>query len=454
MNLHQWIDKLEESNSRLHKEAVVSDVFTLASVGHEEAITFLEMTMMALDPLLTFGIKKVPEHSGTPSGSNDWGAFWVLLTKLADRDLTGHAARDRIVEVMGMFDADEWNKVARRVLLKDLRCGASAKTFNKILAGSKYEIPEFSVQLAHDSKSHPKKMTGRKRLEVKLDGVRCVARVMMPHGMPGEVSVELFSRNGRLLENFPAVEKAIVDYIAPRAFEFFPVLCINGFFLDGEIMSASFQTLMKQVHRKSNKNTTDCVFHVFDIFPLDTGETGVFDIKQEERTKMLGKVLPENYGCKELKFMPGITVDLSTADGKGSMDRFASEAIALGYEGILVKDLSAPYECKRSAAWLKWKPTITVDLEIVGYKEGTGKDKGKLGAFQMKGVDDGREIDVSVGGGYSDKQRREYWKHRDECVGQIAEVEADAVSQNQDGTYSLRFPRFSRFRGFASGEKL
>jgi hypothetical protein len=39
-------------------------------------------------------------------------------------------------------------------------------------------------------------------------------------------------------------------------------------------------------------------------------------------------------------------------------------------------------------------------------------------------------------------------------VGQIVEVRADAVTQNQDGTYSLRFPRFLRFRGFDAGEKL
>ena len=35
-----------------------------------------------------------------------------------------------------------------------------------------------------------------------------------------------------------------------------------------------------------------------------------------------------------------------------------------------------------------------------------------------------------------------------------AEVRADAITQNQDGTYSLRFPRFLRFRGFEVGEKL
>jgi hypothetical protein len=39
-------------------------------------------------------------------------------------------------------------------------------------------------------------------------------------------------------------------------------------------------------------------------------------------------------------------------------------------------------------------------------------------------------------------------------VGQVVEVRADAVTQNQDGTYSLRFPRFLHFRGFKAGEKI
>ncbi len=39
-----------------------------------------------------------------------------------------------------------------------------------------------------------------------------------------------------------------------------------------------------------------------------------------------------------------------------------------GYEGIMIKSMDAPYECKRSDFWMKWKPTITVDLNIVNVK--------------------------------------------------------------------------------------
>ena len=41
-----------------------------------------------------------------------------------------------------------------------------------------------------------------------------------------------------------------------------------------------------------------------------------------------------------------------------------------------------------------------------------------------------------------------------DIIGNLVEVRADAITQNQDGTYSLRFPRFKTFRGFEVGEKL
>ena len=56
--------------------------------------------------------------------------------------------------------------------------------------------------------------------------------------------------------------------------------------------------------------------------------------------------------------------------------------------------------------------------------------------------------------GLTDAQRSEFWTNKDKLIGMIAEVRADAITQNQDGSYSLRFPRFLRFRGFEKGEKI
>jgi DNA ligase-1 len=152
--------------------------------------------------------------------------------------------------------------------------------------------------------------------------------------------------------------------------------------------------------------------------------------------------------------MPGMEVDLDTAEGHDIMTRFAQDAVTEGFEGIMIKDVDAPYECKRSSFWMKWKPTITVDLNIVGFEEGTGRNQHRLGAIICEGEDNDRLIRVNVGSGLSDSDRDDFWAARDDLVGRVVEVQADAVTQNQDGSYSLRFPRFVRFRGFEPEEKL
>ena len=120
----------------------------------------------------------------------------------------------------------------------------------------------------------------------------------------------------------------------------------------------------------------------------------------------------------------------------------------------MIKSPDAKYETKRSASWLKQKPFIEVSLTVTAVEEGTGRNVGKLGAFVCAGTDNGKDICVNVGSGFSDANRDEYWAGQDSIINQIVEVRADAVTQNQDGTYSLRFPRFLRFRGFIAGEKL
>jgi DNA ligase-1 len=149
---------------------------------------------------------------------------------------------------------------------------------------------------------------------------------------------------------------------------------------------------------------------------------------------------------RSVELLHSIDVDLDYSEGVNQLHRYANDMVNEGFEGIMIKDLGTPYECRRNTSWLKWKPVITVDLEVVDVEEGTGKNVGRLGALVCSGVDDGRTITVNCGSGFSDEQRVDIWSNRAMVVGQTVEVMADAVSKNQDGTYSLRFPRFVRFR--------
>jgi DNA ligase-1 len=219
-----------------------------------------------------------------------------------------------------------------------------------------------------------------------------------------------------------------------------------GFVLDGEVIGNSFQELMRQARRKENAQAEDSVFNVFDILPLDAFREGHWNSQLEKRIKILEDMRPVIDSMPNVELLPHIMVDLDTAAGRDQLDRYAKDQVNLGFEGIMIKELQAPYICKRSTDWMKWKPTITVDLEVVGVEEGTGRNLGRLGALVCHGVDDGKEITVNVGSGFSDTDRDDYWTNRNLVIGRTAEVLCDVITQNQDGTYSLRFPRFVRFR--------
>jgi DNA ligase 1 len=426
----QLIQALAAEPGRKAKEALIA-----SALDDKEAATFFEGAQLAYNALITFGVKQVPVKDIAGGQGFPWKAFKQLADSLQNRELTGHAARDAIQLAMDCATQDQWNDWYRLILIKDLRCGITEKTINTVAKDAGRDeliIPVFSCQLAHDGTDHPKKCTGKKMIEVKLDGVR-VLTIVYPNGQ-----VDQFSRNGKELVNFEHIKRQFAKTVTGIT---------EAVVFDGEVMSSSFQDLMKQVHRKSDVEAEDATLHLFDFVTLEAFNKGQWDRKQVDRSAKL-------QAWKDLwaEETPNVEVvgheivDLDSEEGKAQFKEINARAIAGGYEGIMLKDLDAKYECKRSHAWLKIKPTITLDLTVIGVEEGTGKNVGRLGALICEGEDAGRSITVNVGSGFTDEQRIAFWNDKNALFGQTVEVLADAVTRNQDGTYSLRFPRFLRFR--------
>lgn len=457
------IQKLEAESSRLAKEAII---LAEAKVSNSE---LFNGARLAYDAMITFGVKKVPLAKKDGAGLA-WNDFFDLACQLNDRKLTGHAARDAIEAAMKTATVEQWNDWYRRILLKDLKCGASEKTFNTVCEKDYplYVIPVFSCQLAHDGAEHEDKMVGKKLIEVKLDGMR-VLTVVYPSGQ-----VAQFSRNGKELLNFEKICGQFAQ-IAPKLAQ--PTV------FDGEVMSASFQDLMKQAKRKTDVSTDDAVLHLFDIIPLEDFMMGECLTSQAERSELLVNWFAENEDVLEnVEVVGQELVDLDTEEGQERYKQINKKALELKYEGVMAKEPDAIYQCKRVHAWLKAKPFIEVSLTVVGYEEGKPdtKNVGRLGALLCEGEDDGKVIFVSCGGGFSDKQRAEIWASLtqkpvtwtskvkgkmivhtavpgkvEDIMGQVVEVRGDALTISQDSeVWSIRFPRFRRFRGFTAGEKL
>lgn len=436
-----WIKKLTESDSRLHKEDVVRQALEAATLGSITSIQFLTLAKACYDPYTTYGIKKIPDTVGIVNAENPWADFNELLAKLSQRGLTGHAARDAVQEMSERFDSEEWNVFCAAVLRRDLRAGITSTTINKVCKQTPYEIPVFGCQLATSCEGRPE-MKGMKRLEPKLDGVRVLLTVI-----PSDAGINVicFSRNGKVFENFGHIEDQVGAHWFSIARASANALG-NGFVLDGEVIGNTFQELMRQARRKSDVQASDSVFNVFDIIPLDDFRRGHWNAPLSKRIEILDQLRHVVDDMPNVELLPHIMVDLDTAAGKDQFERYCTDNVNAGFEGVMIKNCAAPYICKRSTDWMKYKPVITVDLQVVGVEEGTGRNEGRLGALICSGVDDGKEITVNCGGGFSDADRINYWNTSADIIGQTAEVMCDVITQNQDGTYSLRFPRFVRFR--------
>jgi DNA ligase-1 len=423
MTPHKIIQQLESDNSSLFKQSVLAD-----NIDNEQFITG---ATMCLDPLVTFGVKQVP-ITDTQGTGVEWEQFVELADKLIARQLTGHAARDAIQELADESYIDQWNDWYRRILIKDLRCGTGAKLFNKV---KKDTIPLFGCMLAHDGAKHPKKIAGVCYIEYKYDGVRVIAIVKN-----GDAT--LYSRNGKLLENFPHINEAL----SKPEFE--------GLVFDGEVMSEDFQTLMRQVHRKEGAQTEDSYLAVFDMLTLEEFNEGGTKMSAIDRRDRLTQ-LSSSFNHR-IQLVEATLVNLDLDEGQVKFKEMNKLALDEGYEGLMIKPADDGYKCKRSHAWLKIKPFIEVTLTVVGVEEGTGKNTDMLGAFIVEGNDDGKDFHLNVGSGLTDDMRKDVWAVKDEVIGQLVEIRADAATQSQDAddVWSLRFPRFKTFRGFEVGEKL
>ena len=427
INSWEIIKELESNNSRLFKEDIIEK-----NLNYKE---FQEGLAMCLDPLVTFGVKQVPESEKNGNGLN-WEDFKNSVNLLIERESTGHAARDLIIDLMNLSKEDQWNNWYRRILIKDLRCGVSEKTVNNVAKkmNLKFRVPVFSCMLAHDGAKHPKKIKGDCLVEYKYDGVRVVAIVK-------KNKATLYSRNGKIFNNFAHIENALSK---PE---------YNNIVFDGEVMSDDFQALMKQVYRKSGANTEDAYLALFDMLPLKEFNEGRSKLNSLERKQELNK-LSKTFGS-EIKLVDYEIINFDNEQGQEKFSEMNKEALEKGFEGLMIKPNNNYYECKRSHAWLKIKPFIEVTLKVIDIQEGTGKHEGKLGAFSVEGEDDGKFFSLSVGSGLTDEQRDMYWADKDKLIGRLIEVRADAITKSIEGEhFSLRFPRFKNFRGFEKDEKI
>ncbi len=209
------------------------------------------------------------------------------------------------------------------------------------------------------------KMHGRCAVESKYDGLRAQVHVDRK-----SKRVEIFSRRlERLTEMFPEITAAALKEVnADKAI-------LEGEAIAYDETTNQFRAFQETIQRKRKHGveemSTEMPLHLFafDLLYLD-GES-YLNKKYSERRKTLESIVKGN-GTIRLS-------DMMLVTKPKEMERYFETAIEDGLEGIVAKDLDAPYIAgARKFSWIKMKRSYkgelsdTVDLVVVGYYRGRG----------------------------------------------------------------------------------
>ena len=364
----------------------------------------------ALNPYYTFNVVKVPKTKERfPIDPDEsWHLFFSNAEKCANREVTGNAAIELMKSTFNKCSESQ-EKWMRKILKKHLAIGVSTKSVNSVRPGF---IPTFDVALAQ--KFDMKRVKeDNVYVEPKLDGIRCLAVVES-----GEAKI--FTRAGKLITNFDNTLGRELAQLGDGCY-------------DGEIMSNDFTDLMRQVYRKQNVDVSDVYLGLFDYIPLQEWKSKQGNLSCKERFT----ILSERLNTHDLDYLRLVTRALCEAD-YNLIKEYHDKFVEVGYEGAMIKDVTAPYCFGRDWSVMKFKAFFDADVSITALLEGTGKHSGKLGSF----VVDYKGVEVRVGSGLTDDLREQIWSDKAAHIGRTIEVRYQ--EETPDG--SLRFPTFVCFR--------
>lgn len=343
--------------------------------------------------------------------------------------------------------SNEYRQILVEMFCKKYKIGATEKTLEKVFPEV---FVKYEVMTGEPYDKRFEKIEGEQPdiiLTQKFDGCRCTVRVE-------DGNVKMFARSGKLFNGLNDLEKELATL---------PNGAYDGELLklmDGTIADLSNYPEKSICHKlycpknaeelygdtvsivnSKDEDKKDIALFVFDMVPLENFDKKIpYEVETSIRKDKLEMIVTMG----QYKYIKNTPILYSGKFDTDVIDSMLSVAIALEQEGLMLNYANAGYEFKRTQKLIKVKQVYTADVMVRGFEEGTGKNKGKLGAFLIKTP---QGVELKVGSGISDEDREYVWNHQAGYIGCIFEIAFTTPSTSKDSDlYNLRFPRFKRWR--------
>ena len=427
MSVYSIIKELEANSGSNAKLAILKQ--------NASNKTLRDCFLMALEPRLNFYIKKIPNVTSHANAMSLEAAL-SELEKFYTRTLSGHAARDHVAFILSQL-SEEDAFVFKRVLGRDLKCGTSIKTVNKVW--DKLLATYAYMRCCLPAGSNISKFDWSKGVfvQTKMDGmfsnnicsgnsVSILSRAGSPY--PAAFSPDLQNELRKLKEHLLEDQSDLVIHgellIFDKATEKYLARKTGNGMLNSCLQDGEFDSDKYVVH-----------VVVWDFVPLANWENKKdWAVKYSIRFERLLKAI-EAIGAKNI-----LPVKSKTVYSKAEAMEVYRQLRKDGEEGAVLKSPDMIWEDGTSKDQIKMKVAFEIDLEIVGFNPGNGKNEKFFGSIKCKTCDG---LLLASASGISDDERAAMDEIKDSLIGTIVTLVAnDLITSESKDTMSLFQPRF------------
>jgi DNA ligase-1 len=464
MNFVQVIQACEQASGAGSKKVIQA---ALAQADE----TACMLISAALNPYRTYGVKKYDTpagHAKCMDHQHDYNAFFELLGKLEQRELTGNTARAAVTAGLMQFN-DTTAPYIARVIDKDLKAGFSADTFNYVMlakaTGKDFDvvkkdidkngidaynkldtfkelIPVFDQQLAEKCETEEefdKYVEFPCQADIKYDGTRQFAFVTAE-------KVEYYARGGKPSNHLDGIFDAELQIIREAYGQ--------DFVLDGEVMASDFTQTMNAKGSKNADAKKALMFRTFFIMPVSdwvAQKTNITNAMARETLEQLLTQVKPQLEKSAILLTEGRVVlnyqDMANYCNQVIDDESKTKAER---EGLILKNGNAVYEWGRSYTWVKVKRFYDVDARFVSFyngRKGSRLENTIGGANCIAFLESGEEVEFNVGSGFSDEHRKDMLENPSKWLANTHVIQYQEISKAKGKEKrSLRFCTYQRTR--------
>lgn len=404
-----------------------------------------EVLYAANSKRVKYFIKQIPQYEQLGTHIHPLGGALEALTLLSERKLTGGLAVKHLSEVLALCVPDD-AYIIERIIEKDCKIGMGTSNMNKVFPNLIEKTPYMGA------KAYEKKLVesilskGSNHLsQIKMDGRYCNALVR------GD-ETELESRQGetthlvgaKFLEELKGLPDCVLN--GELTMDGISRYESNGIIAslvsigkkkkEGEDISKEMAKI-KERHMDYQEALDKIVFTVWDSITIDEYFQTKSSVPYETRLANVTKLL-NDANTSQIRLINSVVVNSYDE----AMEHFQT-ALKNGQEGTVLKSSTGAWKDGKPNWQVKLKKEINLDLKIVGFNYGTGKNKELISSFNVESSDGLLKTSPT---GITEGDMKFITESQDKLMNTIIEVKCSGLSQNSDKNYSVLHPVFIKFR--------